>query len=201
MLEQPDFSRDRRGWFYRALAPDPACAVLEVGEAFARNWFPNVLRRDLADMAAEPLASRFDMVLLHNTLGGCATLQTAIQRAHGLLRRGGLLIVAGENRLCLASNVESMTAQRPRASGWGFRGLLSRAGFEGIVLYTVFPDAIAPVHVIQVHRLSARKFFYNVLRTRNSGRWSFKRLAVAAFTEMNLMPYLQPEFIVVGSKC
>jgi hypothetical protein len=78
---------------------------------------------------------------------------------------------------------------------------MSRAGFADVVLYTVYPDVIAPVHVIQVDRLSAREFFHNVFRGRNPARWSLRRLVVGALTEVNLMPYLQRDFIVVGTKC
>ena len=202
MPHYPDFTRDRRGWFYRALAPDPICTVLEVGDAFAGNWFSNVVRREhLAAVAADTKSIRFDMVLLHNTLGGCATLKGAIESAHGLLRQGGVLIVAGKNRLGTAYRRPSPIERVPRATGWGFRSLMSGAGFESIVLYTVYPNVIAPVHIVHCDRLSAREFFHAVFRSRERPRWSPKRLAIAALIELNLMPYLQPDFVVVGRKC
>lgn len=197
-----DFTRDRRGWFYRALAPDPDCNVLEVGEAFAGNWFSNVGRcSDLSVVAADAQAKRFDMVLLHNTLGGCATLKGAIESAHGLLCQRGVLIVAGKNRFGTDSRHASPDESVPRAAGWVFRSLMSGAGFESVVLYAVYPNVIAPVHIVHCDRRSAREYFHGMFRTRTRSRWSPMRLAMAALIELNLMPYLQPDFIVVGKKC
>jgi len=200
MSHSPDFTRDRRGWFYRALAPDASCDVLEVGDAFASNWFSNVVRRDLAEAAAHG-SSPFDMVLLHQSLGGCTTLKSAIDAAHRLLRPGGILVVAGENRLVSARRGARSIARAPRATGWGLRALMSGAGFERVVLYAVYPDAVSPVHVVQADRPSSREFFHAAFRTRRRSRWSPVRLALAALTELNLMPYLQPNFVIVGKKC
>jgi len=197
-----DFTRDRRGWFYRALAPDPSGAVLEVGAAFAGNWFPNVVRREnFSTVAADTNSAQFDLVLLHNTLGGCATLEGAVECAHNSLRQGGVLIASGKNRIGTAFWRASPIKRAPRATGWGFRASMSSAGFEGVVLYTVYPNVIAPVHVVHCDRLSAREFFRAVFQIHTRPLWSPKRLAIAALIELNLMPYLQPDFVVFGKKC
>jgi SAM-dependent methyltransferase len=202
MLPDPDFTRDRRGWFYRALAPDPICTVLEVGEAFASSWFSDVVRcKYLATIAADTKSMRFDMVLLHHSFGGCATLKDAIECAHGLLRQGGVLIVAGKNRIGTAYRRASPIGRAPRATGWGFRAAMSGAGFKGVVLYTIYPNVIAPVHIVCCDRLSAREFFRGVFRLQARPLWSPKRLAIAALIELNLMPYLQPDFVIFGKKC
>jgi hypothetical protein len=200
-MQTSDLTRDCRGWFYRALAPDPASAVLEIGEAFAANWLSNVTRCDRISRSAQPPPGGFDMVVLHNTLGGCHTLHAAIDAAAMAVRRGGLLIVAGENRLRTAMRPDGTGPNRPRASGWGFRSLMASAGFDKIVLYAVHPGVDAPLHVIDVDPRSARDFFGGVLRSRGGARWSPKALAISALVRTNLMPYLQPNFIVVGRKC
>jgi hypothetical protein len=200
-MQPSDLTRDCRGWFYRALAPDAAGAVLEIGEAFAANWLPNVTRSSLILGSPQLRSAAFDMVLLHNTLGGCHTLRAAIDAAAMAVRRGGLLIVAGENRLRTAILPDATSANRPRATGWGFRSLMRGAGCTKIVLYAVDPDADAPLHVIDVDPRSARDFFGGVLRSRGSTRWSPRALTMSALVRTNLIPYLQPNFIVVGRKC
>jgi hypothetical protein len=200
-MQLSDSTRDCRGWFYRALAPDQASAVLEIGEGFAANWLPNVTRSSLMPGPAQTPTAFFDMVVLHNTLGGCRTLREAVRVAAAALRPGGLLIVAGENQLRAGAGPSSPSTRRPRASGWGFRNLLRHAGFDKIVLYAVHPDVDTPLHVIDAHPRSARDFFGNVLRSRAATRWSLKTVAMRALVRFNLMPYLQPHFIVVGRKC
>jgi hypothetical protein len=200
-MQPSSLKRDCRGWFYRALAPDPASAVLEIGEAFAANWLSNVTRCDLIPGSAQSPPAGFDIVVLHNTLGGCRTLREAIDTAAMSVRRGGLLIVAGENRLRTAAPRNGTSANRPRASGWGFRSLMTNAGLDKIVLYAVHPDVDAPLHVIDVDPRSARDFFRGMLRSRGSARWSPRALAMSALVRTNLISYLQPNFIVVGRKC
>jgi SAM-dependent methyltransferase len=202
MQASPDFSRDRRGWFYRALAPDADCRVLEVGNAFADNWFSDVARCDRLDQTAPQDESRpFDIVLLHNSLGGCATLKAAIESARRLLRIGGLLVVAGENCLPFARRAAGARKSAPRATGWGFRAQMTAGGFGRVALYTVHPDSVAPVHVVHAHRASSRAFFRSAFSARERSRLSPRRLARALMIELNAMPYLQPDFVVVGEKC
>ena len=85
--DAPAVVRDPRGWFYRLIAPGPNCAVLQVGDGFAENWLPNVVKSDLgeATVASLPVA-HFDLVVLHYTLGGLDTLTAAIGSASRLLQ-------------------------------------------------------------------------------------------------------------------
>jgi len=202
MLQDVDFSRDRRGWFYRALAPDASATVLQVGEGFAGNWFSSVMQcENLAAFAADTTSIPFDMVLLHDTLGQCTTLKGAIRSARSVLREGGVLVMAAKNRLNIPDPRPAAVEGVPRATGWGLRSLMARAGFQAIVLYTVYPNIITPVHIVDCERLSAREFFRAVFQVQEGLSWSPKRLAIAALIELNLMPYLQPDFIIVGKKC
>ena len=175
--------------------------MLEIGEGFAANWLTNVTRSSLMPGPTQTPSAFFDMVVLHNTLGGCRTLREAVRVAAAALRPGGLLIVAGENRLRPGAGAAGSVLPRPRASGWEFRNLLRHAGFDKIVLFAVHPDVDKPLHVIDVNPRSARDFFDNVLRSRAGARWSLKTIAMRALIRANLMPYLQPHFVVVGRKC
>ncbi len=141
------------------------------------------------------------MVVIHQSLGGRATLQCALVAARRELREGGLLAVFGENRLRITGLSDGRSFGMPRATGWGFRWALARAGFTGVSLYVTHPSTSAPVYVIDTHRRSARAFFRAQLAAQGLPRWSPKRLLIDMLVAANLMPYLQPEFIVVGHKC
>jgi len=198
----PDVAQDLRGWFCRAIAPDSTCSVLEVGEAHAGNWFANVTRTEsaLSDNArAEGVT--FDIVVIHQSLGGCATLQSALVSARRLLRQGGWLVLSGASRLRAASRSDGPSIPIPRATGWGFRSALKRAGFADISLHVAQPLDCSPTYVIETHPRSARAFFGAQLAARDLPNWSPKRLLFGALVATNLMPYLQPGFIVVGRRC
>ena len=196
----PDPAQDLRGWFYRAFAPDARCAVLEVGEANAGAWFANVTRGDLGGTRAIAGKARFDMIFVHRTLGGCATLAAAAEAAQRLLRPGGSLVLFGVNRLRPG---ERRAALRdvPRATGWGFRKALARAGFADIGLYLAHPPRDDAIYMIDARSRSARAFFRSELAGRELPALSPRRTLFALLVRTGLMTYLQPGFIVVGRKC
>jgi len=201
-LHSPDVAQDLRGGFCRAIAPDSACSVLEVGEAHAGNWFANVTRSESAlSSEARTGSVSFDIVVIHQSLGGCATLQNALTSARRLLRQGGWLVLSGANRLRPPSRGGWPSMSMPRATGWGFRSALKHAGFVDVSLYVAHPPDSAPVYVIESHSRSARAFFGAQLAARGLPNWSAKRLLLAALVATNVMPYLQPGFIVVGRRC
>ncbi len=198
----PDVAQDLRGWFCRAIAPDSACSVLEVGEAHVGNWFANVTRSESAlSSEARAGSASFDIVVIHQSLGGCTTLQGALKSARRLLRQGGWLVLAGANRLRPLSRSDWPSIPMPRATGWGFRSALKRAGFADISLHVAYPPDSAPIYVIESHPRSARAFFGAQLAARALPNWSPKRLLFGTLVATNLMPYLQPGFIVVGRRC
>ena len=122
------------------MAPDSTCAILEVGEARVGDWFSNVTRRDLAPADDPSFGSGgFAMVVIHQSLGGCATLQSAVIAARGALREGGLLAVYGENRMRITGPSDERSRGTPRATSCGFRWALARAGFTDVSLYVAHP--------------------------------------------------------------
>lgn len=199
-LSAVDHAQDLHGWFYRALAPGGGCAVLEVGDANAGAWFSDVTRGTLGGPQAPPAHPRFDAVLVHATLGGCATLSEALARAHGLLRPGGAIILLGVNRL-RPGNAQRVAAAAPRATAWGWRRALSRAGFADVGLYVAHPPGTDAVYMIDVRRRSARAFFRSELEGRQWPVTSPKRWLFTGLVELGLMPYLQPGFVVAGRRC
>jgi hypothetical protein len=78
---------------------------------------------------------------------------------------------------------------------------LTRAGFADISLHVAHPPDSAPLYVIESHPRSARAFFGARLAARGLPNWSPKRLLLGALVATNVMPYLQPGFIVVGRRC
>jgi hypothetical protein len=197
-----DLARDLRGWFYRALASDAGCAVLEVGDAHLGNWFTDVTRANLRQVdGSASHRGRFDVVVVHQSLGGCENLQSALLMAARMLRQGGWLVMFGANRLRPAPGGLAPTAGMPSATGWGYRSAFARAGFGDISLYIAHPPDVAPVYLIDAHRRSARAFFSAELIARNLPVWSPRRWAMAILVATNLMSYLQPGFVVVGRKC
>ena len=195
--------RDLRGWFYRLTAPNSSCAVLQVGDGFAENWLPNVVKSDLREETIASLSlGQFDLVVMHYTLGGRETLSAAITSASRLLRYGGILAIAGENRLrSPGRGASTKDVPCPRATGWGFRSVMVSGGFTNVALFITHPPGNAPVYVVHADRLSAREFFRSNLRGRNLASWSPVRIALMALVELNVMPYLQPGLLVVGEKC
>ena len=197
-----DLAQSSRGWFYRAIAPHSECAILEVGDARLGNWFANVVSKNLTAADETPdETGRFDVVAIHHSLGGCATLRATLDAARRELRQGGTLAFMGTNRLRSATARGRWPAARPRATGWELRKLMRRAGFTDVSLYVTHPPARDPIYVIDAHPRSARAFFRAQLAAQAWPAWSAKRIVLQVLVSTNLLPYLQPEFIVVGRKC
>jgi SAM-dependent methyltransferase len=176
--------------------------VLEVGDAHVGNWFSNVMRLDLSQADGTCAnCGHFDLVVIHQSLGGCATLQRALRSARRMLRDGGWLALFGANRLQITGRGGWRSVDMPRATGWGFRSALKRAGFADVSLYVPHPPDCAPIYVIDAHPRSARAFFRAELAARTFSSWSPGKLMFGALVATNLMPYLQPGFIIVGRKC
>jgi len=195
--------RDLRGWLYRLLAPGPQCAVLQIGDGFAENWLPNVTKGDLrAETIATLYSAPFDMVVMHYSLGGLISLSAALASASRLLRSGGTLVFAGENRLRPATAKRADgNRPRPRKSVWGYRYAMAKAGFGNVRIFIAHPPGPAPVYLVDAHRLSAQAFFRTALRGSHLPRWSPMRLVVTATIRLNLMPYFESGFLVAGEKC
>ena len=192
---------DHRGWFYRVIAPDPERAVLEIGAPFVRNWFSNVVSDDLG-MPPQRLPSgpRFAMVILHSTLGGCASIAEALLAAHGALQPGGIAALAGVNRLRVPI-ARGAGATAPTATAWGYCRAAKTAGFAEVSLYAVRPSLDNPVDVVCLAPASSRAFFRReALARKSSGRDRFApaRTLLAA---LGLTPYLQPLFVLIARKC
>jgi hypothetical protein len=198
----PNLEQEIGGWPYRALALNPDGAVLEVGDALARHWFDNVVRSDLIDTrdAARP-DGRFDLVLLHYALGGHRALAGAARAAHSVLRDGGQLMVAGENLLRHSRRRDPSIAPAPRATGWGYRMALSSAGFSGVALFAMHPEGNAPIYLIDARRHSTMNFYGASPAAQPRSRWSPTRALLSLLAHANLIPHLQPGFLVIGTKC
>src|SRR4029079_7080713 len=108
-------------------------AVLEIGAPFVRNWFSNVASFDSGMLCRQP-APRFAMVILHLTLGGCASIAEALRASHRLLEPDGVVALAGVNRL-RAPAAHAADSRVPRATLWGYRSAARRAGFQRVDLY------------------------------------------------------------------
>jgi hypothetical protein len=175
---------------------------MEIGDGFAENWLPHVVKGELrAQTVPTPSGAQFDLVVMHYSLGGAATLSAAIESASSLLRRAGVLAIAGQNRLRASGPGAPDGVPPPRATAWGFRSAMIAGGFSRVALFIAHPPGNAPVYVVDASRLSARDFFRKSLATRRLSPWSPVRIASSALVELNIMPYLQPGFLVVGEKC
>ena len=196
MTDEPD----HRGLFYRVVAPDPDLPVLEIGAPFVRNWFTRVETGDLRALRQRlPVGPRFAVVILHSTLGGCTSIGEALVAAHAMLEPDGIVALAGLNRV-RAAIARNMDPTAPRATTWGYRRAAMQAGFEQTDLYVVQPDLDDPAYVISTATASSRPFFCHEAAARKAsgrGRFPFVRTALA---ELNLAPYLQPFFVLVGKK-
>lgn len=190
---------DRRGWFYRVVAPGPDLAVLEIGAPFARNWFSNVASCDSDALCRQSSpAPRFAMVILHLTLGGCATIAEALRASHDLLDRDGIVALAGVNRLRVPHDADSSV---PRATLWGYRSAARRAGFARVDLYFAQPDFDESIHVVSIAAASSRAFFRHELAARDVSGRNRLPLARRLLAELNLAPQLQPYYFVIARKC
>ena len=199
-VEGAAVARDPSGWVYRLFAPSPECAVLEVGAGSAGNWLPNVVKGDLREHAAAgSSADRFDFVVMHYSLGGLGSLDSALASAARILRQGGVIAIAGENRLRPTTSGAART--HPRATVWGYRSALAKSGFSNVRWFVPHPVGDAPVYVIDAHRSSAQEFFRTALRDRHLPAWSPMQLVVKAIIKLNLMPYFESGFLLVGDKC
>jgi hypothetical protein len=192
---------DRRGWFYRVVAPGPDLAVLEIGAPFVRNWFSNVASCDSGTLCRQPSpAPRFAMVILHLTLGGCASIAEALRASHRLLEQDGVVALAGVNRLRAPAGHDG-NSPTPRATLWGYRSAARRAGFQRVDLYFAQPDFDESVHVVSIAPASSRAFFRHELAAREVSGRNRLPLARRLLAELNLAPQLQPYYFVIARKC
>jgi len=192
---------DRRGWFYRVVAPGPDLAVLEIGAPFVRNWFSNVASFDSGMLCRQPSpAPRFAMVILHLTLGGCASIAEALRASHRLLEPDGVVALAGVNRL-RAPAAHAADSRVPRATLWGYRSAARRAGFQRVDLYFAQPDVDESIHVVSIAPASSRAFFRHELAARDVSGRNRLPLARRLLAELNLAPQLQPYYLVIARKC
>lgn len=195
----PQREPDRRGWFYRVVARGPDVPVLEVGAPFISNWFSNVTRCDSGGLCRQPSpAPRFAMVILHLTLGGCASIAEALRAAHGLLERDGIVALAGVNRLRVPHGARSRV---PRATLWGYRSAARRAGFPRVDLYFAQPDLDKSIHVVSIAPASSRAFFRHELAARDVSGRNRLPLARRLLAELNLAAHLQPYYVLIAHKC
>ena len=190
---------DRRGWFYRVVAPGPDVAVLEIGAPFVSNWFSNVASCDSGGLCRQPSpAPRFAMVILHLTLGGCASIAEALRASHGLLERDGIVALAGVNRLRVRHDADSPV---PRATLRGYRSAARRAGFPRVDLYFAQPDLDESIHVVSIAPASSRAFFRHELAARDVSGRNRLPLARRLLAELNLAAHLQPYYFLIARKC
>jgi hypothetical protein len=192
---------DHRGWFYRAVAPAPEARILEVGAPFVRKWFDDVTTGDLRP-PVDSLAHgpSFAMVILHSTLGGCGSIAEALRSASGMLEPGGIVALAGVNRMRLPAP-ETAAAGPPSATAWGYRRAARSAGFADVALYAVRPNLDHAVDVVSLATASARAFFrHEALARKASGRDRYGA-ARSVLATLGLAPYLQPFFIMTARKC
>src|SRR4029434_4458140 len=110
---------------------------MKTGVVVAERWFTNVVSGDTGALLRSPPASpSLDMVILHGTLGGHSSIGDAWRAAHGLLRRGGIVALAGFNRLHPALRNPTLEGHVPRATLWGYRLAARRAGFSDESVYS-----------------------------------------------------------------
>ena len=191
---------DRRGLFYRIIAADADVPVLEFGAPFARQWFSDVVSGDargLASLVTQP--ARFAMVILHRTLGGCASVAEAFRAATLVLEPGGTLAVAAVNRIGVGIRPR-MNEAAPRATPRGFGRAALRAGFAHVEIFVVRPDLEEPDYAVSTARRSARAFFgHEALSRQASGsdRWL---LARAALARLDLAVLLEPYLMIVAKR-
>lgn len=187
-------SRPRGGWFYRAVAPAGKCRVLEVGRTHVGNWFQYVDRVSVLPQAAT--APRYELVVVHDTLGGRSGFVDLFAGAAQLLMQGGVLVCGAKNVLARAK-----PAAAPRTTGRALRSAMRDGGFSDVRLFTAHPDGLDTVVVVDTRKESARPFFRNQMEARRWRRLSPRRIAWSLAVATNVMPFLQPHFLVVGTKC
>jgi hypothetical protein len=191
---------DRRGLFYRIIAADAGAPVLEFGAPFVRQWFTDVVSGDargLASLVTQPAG--FAMVILHRTLGGCASVADALQAAALVLEPGGTLALAAVNRIGVGIRPRTNEAA-PRATSSGFRRAALRAGFAHVEVFVVRPDLEDPDYAVCTSRRSAHAFFdHEALSRKASGRdrWPLVRGALA---RLGLAVLLEPYLLLVAKR-
>ena len=190
----------RRGWFYRAVAPDPDKPVLAVGAPFARRWFPNVIDGTLSGASATyPLAS-FGLVIVHSTLGGCPSLVGALRAARDVLAPAGVVVLSGYNRLRPEEGIAS-AAEIPRATLWGYRHAARTAGFGDVELFVARPTLETFASAFSTARASARAFYrFELASRRASGNASWTRVR-EWMTTCGVAAWAESAFVVVARKC
>jgi hypothetical protein len=185
------------GWFYRALAPGSGCRVLEIGDAGLANWFDRVARFDDAPDACT--ASRFDLIVIHRSLGGHPTLRSAVAAFASALDVAGVMALAVDNPWRRATLVRSRP-EAPRATLRGCRRALAAAGMCNIRSFAAMPSNASPEHVVQTDRVAAVPF-YRARWATSGRRLAPKVLAFRALTALNAMPLLAPGYIATGERC
>lgn len=184
-----------RGWFYRAVAIDPASRVLAIGAPFVGHWFANVVAdTSLAGASARP--ATFDIVILHRTLGEQPTLERALQAIHGLLAVDGVAIVAGYNRL---RRLAATQRSEPRSTKRGYLQAARATGFSDVRIYSARPDLDTMRLAVALEPASVTPFFgFQCAAARAAGRmrpaWLDRWYARAA-------PWLEHAYVVVARKC
>jgi len=190
----------RRGLFYRIIAANADVPVLEFGAPFVRQWFSDVVSGDahgLASLVTQPAA--FAMVILHGTLGGCASVPDAFRAAATFLEPGGTLAFAGANRIGVGIGRRA-NAAATRATLPGYRDAARRAGFAHVEIFVLRPDLEEPEYAVSTAWPSARAFFrHEALSRQASGqdRWPLARTLLA---RLNLAVHLQPYLMIVAKR-
>ena len=149
-------------------------------------------RRPVLSHRALPAGSRFALVILHRTLGGCASIAEALAAAYSVLEPGGIVALAGVNRIrgSVSAAIRMLQCHGPPHGVSGEPPC--SAGFAQVDLYVVQPDFNEPDYAVSVAPSSARAFFRHEL-------WPGRRRAGIAChlhercsPDSNLAPYLQP---------
>lgn len=190
----------RRGWFYRALAPDPDSEVFAVGAPFMRRWLPSVTLGTFADTLRSPPQRPFSMVIVHGTLGGCPSLIDAFKSAATLLAESGIVVLSGYNRLRERKD-RSASEAFPRATAWGYRRAARRAGFRDVELFVARPALDDFTIAFSTAYACARAFYRLELASRRGAgrlRWSRVRSCLAT---CGIASSIEPVFVVVAKRC
>jgi SAM-dependent methyltransferase len=189
----------RQGWFYRTVAPDPNVPVLAVGAPFARRWFPNAIEGTLPTAARAQGVDQFGLVIVHGTLSNCVNLIGVFRAAANVIAPGGILALAGFNRL--RPDEDGNSPGLPRATLWEYRHAARRAGFREVQLYAVRPALADFTFALSLAKASARAFYrFDLSAQLASGntRWFRRRSCIV---KAGLAPWFEPAFVVVGRQC
>jgi len=186
----------RRGWLYRALAPDPAKRVFAFAAPFASRWFPDVVQ----DAPRTEVREACGLVIFHATLGEFDSLNAALRWAYVALEPGGVLALTGRNRV-RAPWFTRRAERGPRSTLHGYRRAAERAGFKEVDVFGARPDDDDYTVVFSTAPACAHAFYaFEVERQTAAGigRWLGLRRRIAASW---LSPWMESAYVVVGRKC